>query len=111
MYVRAQNFVHDFVHLSVYFVHQILYMYKTVPPKMYMHRNQTCDKGENVHIQNKLYIILYTRLPKMYTRLYILLQNMYMVLRENAKKGPPQIAYRIALVNNVITVVEYESRS
>ena len=55
-------------------------MYKTVPPKMYMYRNQTCDEGKNVHIQNKLYIILYTRLPKMYTRLYILIQNMYMIL-------------------------------
>ena len=33
MYVRAQNFVHDFVHLSVFFVHEILYMYKSVPPK------------------------------------------------------------------------------
>ena len=48
-----------------------MYMYKGVYPKMYMYKNQTYGEVKNVHAQNKLYIRLCTRLPKMYARLYI----------------------------------------
>ena len=39
---------------------RFLYMYKSVPQKMYMYRNQTCDEGENLHIVMSFISVQYT---------------------------------------------------
>ena len=79
--------------------HIILYMYKRVHPKMYMHKNQTYCEVKNAHVQNKLYIMLCMRLPIVHLTQKNVHDIVHEIVQEDAKKGTPQIASRIALVN------------
>ena len=65
---------------------------------MYMYKNQTYAEVKNVHVQNKLYIRLCTRLPIVRLTQKNVHDIVHGIVQEEAKKGPPEIASRIALV-------------